>query len=113
LGAPASIHLDQLLSLSQHREAGVRYFSGTATYTKEFNIAASMISPTRDFYLDLGIVKNIAEIKINGGDFGIAWKPPFRACITARLQPGKNKIEVRVTNVWANRLIGDEQLPDD
>jgi hypothetical protein len=113
LGAPASIQLDELLSLSQHADPGVRYFSGTATYTRDFSLAAEALAPDRDFYLDLGVVKNIAEIKINDTDFGIVWKAPFRVCITPGLRAGRNRIEVRVTNLWANRLIGDEQLPDD
>jgi len=72
-----------------------------------------MLISNRDVYLDLGDVKNIAQVQINGTNFGILWKPPFRVCVTSALQHGKNRIEVRVTNVWANRLIGDEKLPDD
>jgi len=113
LGAPASVRLARLKTLSQHEEPGVRYFSGTAVYTKNFNISREMLISNRDVYLDLGDVKNIAQVQINGTTFGILWKPPFRVCVTSALQHGKNRIEVRVTNVWANRLIGDEKLPDD
>jgi hypothetical protein len=113
LGAPASIHLQRLMNLSEHPVPGVRYFSGTATYVRDVDVTAEMMSANRDLYLDLGTVKNIAELKINGVDLGILWKPPFRTVVTAALRPGKNRIEVRLTNLWANRLIGDEQLPDD
>ncbi len=113
LGAPASIELAKLVSLSRHADPGVRFFSGTAAYTRGFIIDAQMLVPARDLYLDLGMVKNIAEVKINDLDLGILWKPPFRVCVTPALRPGNNTIEVRVTNLWANRLIGDEQLPDD
>ena len=113
LGAPASINLAKLISLSRHSDPGVRYFSGTAAYTKEVNLTGQVLVPTRDLYLDLGRVKNIAQVKVNDADLGILWKPPFRVCLTPALRPGKNLIEVLVTNLWANRLIGDEQLPDD
>jgi len=113
LGAPAAIRLDQLGSLSRHADAGVRYFSGTAAYTRDCEMAAADLAPTHDIYLDLGQVKNLARVKINNVDLGVLWKPPFRVCITPALQPGLNHIEIQVTNLWANRLIGDEQLPDD
>ena len=59
--------------------------------------------------LDLGEVREIAELRVNGVDFGILWKAPFTADITRALKAGRNVIEVRVTNLWPNRLIGDEQ----
>jgi len=113
LGAPASVHLAKLGSLSHHSDPGVRYFSGTAAYTKDFPITPQMLVATRDIFLDLGLVKNLAEVKINDTDFGILWKPPFRVNITSALRPGINRMEVQLTNLWGNRLIGDEQLPDD
>ena len=67
----------------------------------------------RAYWLDLGDLKNITEIKLNGKDLGIQWKPPFRVDITDALRDGGNELEIRVTNLWPNRLIGDEQLPDD
>jgi hypothetical protein len=57
-------------------------------------------------------VQVIAEVRLNGQDLGILWKPPFRLNTTAALKPGANRLEVRVTNLWPNRMIGDEQLPD-
>ena len=113
LGAPEAVTIGQLASLSKQGDPGVRYFSGTATYRKEFDLSADQFAPRRELFLDLGVVKNIAEVMLNGSDLGILWKPPFRVRVTSAVHPGKNWVEVRVTNLWANRLIGDEQLPDD
>lgn len=64
-------------------------------------------------HLNLGDVQVIAEVNLNGQDLGILWKPPFRVDVTKLARPGVNDLEVRVTNLWPNRLIGDEQFPDD
>ena len=112
-GAPADVALDKLISWTDHADAGVRYFSGSATYEKELNITADRLDHGRELWLDLGKVKNFAEISVNGHDFGVLWKPPFRANITAAAKPGANRLVIKVTNLWPNRLIGDEQLPED
>ncbi len=112
-GAPPKVTLDKLISWTEHSDPGVRYFSGTATYTKEFDIPKEMLNPRRAIYLDLGRVKNLCEVTVNGKDFGVLWKPPFRVDITGVARAGKNRLEIRVTNLWVNRLIGDEQFPDD
>ena len=112
-GAPPSVTLDKLISWTDHTNAGVRYFSGTATYEKEIEIPADRLTAGRELWLDLGAVKDFAEVSLNGQDFGVLWKPPFRVNITAAAKPGANKLVVKVTNLWPNRLIGDEQLPPD
>ena len=112
-GAPATVSLPQLISWPEHSDNGVKYFSGTATYVKEVEISAAMLGKGRSLWLDLGAVKNIAEVFVNGKPLGILWKPPFRADISDAAKPGKNKLEIKVTNLWPNRLIGDEQLPPD
>ncbi len=112
-GAPATVTLDKLISWTEHTDSGVKYFSGTATYVKEVEIPAAMIGAGYALSLDLGQVKNIAEVSVNGKPLGILWKPPFRADIIGAVKPGKNKLEIKVTNLWPNRLIGDEQFPDD
>ncbi len=111
LGAPAEVTLRQLMSLHKHSQAGVKYFSGTATYTKRFSVAASATAGGKRLYLDLGRVEVIAEVRLNGKDLGTLWKPPYRVDITDAVRSGNNDLEVRVTNLWPNRLIGDEQLP--
>jgi hypothetical protein len=72
-----------------------------------------MIARRQRVYLELGRVQVIAEVKLNGRDLGILWKPPFRVDVSGAVQAGDNALEVRVTNLWVNRLIGDEQLPED
>jgi hypothetical protein len=112
-GAPERVTLDQLLSWSRHSEAGVKYFSGTATYFKTFEVPPELITHGRRFYLDLGRVEVMAGVKLNGKDLGILWKQPYCVDVTDALKPGGNALEVEVVNLWINRLIGDEQLPED
>jgi hypothetical protein len=112
-GAPAQIHLPKLISWSEHEDSGVKYFSGTATYIRDVEIPVELFAKGHSLWLDLGHVKNLAEVFMNEKSLGILWKPPFRVNITAAVQPGKNKLEIKVTNLWPNRLIGDEQLPSD
>jgi hypothetical protein len=112
-GAPESITLDKLISWTEHSDPGVRYFSGTAEYEKALEIPAAWLEAGHALYLDLGQVDDLAEVTLNGHDLGVWWKPPFAAEITQFAKPGRNVLEVRVTNRWVNRLIGDEQYPDD
>jgi hypothetical protein len=112
-GAPPSVTLDELISWTDHTNDGVRYFSGTATYEKEIEIPAGRLSAGRELWLDLGTVKNFAEVSLNGQNLGVLWKPPFRVNVTAAAKQGVNRLVVKVTNLWPNRLIGDEQLPPD
>jgi hypothetical protein len=91
----------------------VRYFSGTATYEKDIEVPADRLAAGRELWLDLGAVKNFAEVSLNGQNLDVLWKPPFRVNLTAVAKPGANHLVVKVTNLWPNRLIGDEQLPPD
>ena len=110
-GAPAEITLDRLRSLHRHSDPGVRYFSGTATYRRDFSVPQAMQGNRRRVYLDLGRVEVVAQVLVNGRDLGTVWKPPYRVDVTDALKNGRNALEVRVANLWGNRLIGDEQLP--
>ncbi|HEX4265126.1 MAG TPA: glycosyl hydrolase [Verrucomicrobiae bacterium] len=112
-GAPPAVTLDKLISWTDHTNSGVRYFSGTAIYEKELEISAERLTKGRELWLDLGVVKNFAEVSLNGQPLGTLWKPPFIVNITAAAKSGANKLVVKVTNLWPNRLIGDEQLPPD
>jgi len=112
-GAPPAITLDKLISWTDSTNDGVRYFSGSATYEKDFDIPDDRLSAGRELWLDLGMVKNFAEVSLNGQDLGVLWKPPFRVNITTAAKAGVNKLVVRITNLWPNRIIGDEQLPAD
>lgn len=109
-GAPAQIKLDSLISWTASSDSGVKYFSGTATYNKDVDAPLEWFRPGARLVLDLGMVKEIAEVSVNGKPVGgILWKPPFRADVTDVLRAGTNHIEIRVTNLWPNRMIGDLQ----
>jgi hypothetical protein len=108
-GAPASLTLDKLSAWNDISDPGVRYFSGTAIYTNTIAAPAEWFATGAKMLLDLGNVKNIAEVTVNGKSAGVLWKPPFRADVTGALKPGANTVEIKVTNLWANRLIGDQQ----
>lgn len=111
LGAPSSIDLQELISLKDHPDDRVKYFSGTAIYQKEIQIPADLIDNNRRLYLDLGWVEVMAQVELNDNAVGTVWKPPYRLDISNVVNPGKNKLVVKVTNQWTNRLIGDEHLP--
>ena len=96
---------------SKRPEPGIRYYSGTATYRKQFDFSGPAAG--NPVYLDLGRVKNVAEVRLNGKPLGIVWCAPWRVEITGAVQAGDNVLEVDVINLWVNRLIGDEQLPAD
>jgi hypothetical protein len=112
-GAPEKITLNKLASLSESTNAGVKYFSGTATYTKTFDWkpAAKSGNQKSEIWLELGEVHALAQVKLNGRDLGTVWQPPFRVNISAALQAGPNALEIRVANLWRNRMIGDAALP--
>ncbi len=112
-GAPASVVFEKLASWTRHATPGVKYFSGTATYRKEFDLPAELVAGSDSLWLDLGEVKNLAQVSLNGRELGVLWKPPFRVEVTRWVRPGKNRLEVKVTNLWPNRLIGDQFLPED
>ena len=111
LGAPPQVTFDHLMSWTEATDFGVKYFSGTATYVNDFAFPAEAMGPARRWYLDLGTVKNLADVSLNGREVAILWKEPFRVDVTGALQPGLNHLEVKVTNLWPNRLIGDQLLP--
>jgi hypothetical protein len=110
LGAPATVTLSNLISWTEHPNKGVKYFSGSGTYTTSFVVPKGAMNSSVVPYLDLGRVKNIAEIWLNGRELPELWKAPFRLPATG-LHPGRNTLVVRVTNLWPNRVIGDEFLP--
>ena len=115
-GAPERVAFDKLISWSEHSDPGVKYFSGAATYRKTFAWKPDGSQPTTfnsQLFLDLGRVEVMAEVKLNGKDLGVLWKPPFRVEVTDALKPGENVLEIKVVNLWVNRQIGDEQLPED
>ena len=105
--------MEKLISWSEHSDPGVRSFSGTAACAKTFSVPRAMVVDNQHVYLDLGKVQVMAQVKLNGRDLGILWKSPYVMDVTGVLKAGDNDLEIRVTDLWVNRLIGDEQLPED
>jgi hypothetical protein len=109
-GAPASITFDELIPWNEHPNEAIKHFSGTAIYRKVFHLDESHADKL--VRLQLGEVGQIAEVRINGKPLGIVWTAPWSVDLTGAVRPGKNELEIAVTNVWANRLIGDAKLPE-
>jgi hypothetical protein len=112
-GAPERVTLEHLVSWTDHLHWGVKYFSGTALYRREFEVPPALLARGPKLYLDLGRVQVIAQARLNGRDLGILWKPPYRVEVTEAVRAGRNELQVSVVNLWPNRLIGDDHLPSD
>lgn len=108
-GAPASVSLDRLSAWNESSDNGIKYFSGVGTYTRTIVARADWLKGSARLWIDLGDVKNLAEVTLNGKPLGIVWHAPYRVDVTGALKPGKNDLTVKVVNSWVNRLIGDEQ----
>jgi hypothetical protein len=113
-GGPAEpVTFVSLEDWTKRAEPGIKYYSGTATYRTEFD-APGINGNKSVVYLDLGVVKHIARVKINGQDLGVVWTAPWNLKLPLSLLIKKgNRLEIEITNVWANRLIGDEQEQPD
>lgn len=109
-GGPASVVFDRLTDWTQHSDPGIKYYSGTAVYKQTFDLPKT---DAKSLYLDLGRVSNMARVKLNGKELGVVWTFPWRVDISDAVKQKGNKLEIEVVNLWPNRLIGDEQLPDD
>ncbi len=112
-GAPEHIMMDNLVCLTTHDHHDVKHFSGIITYHKDIEIPTDMLADNQLMTLDLGDVQFIAEVVLNGKNLGVLWKEPYTIELTDYLQPGNNRLEVRVANSYVNRLIGDRYYPDD
>jgi hypothetical protein len=107
-GAPPAAHLDKLQSLTESADPGIKYFSGTVTYRTRFRLPRGA-RPAAPLMLDLGKVGDIAEVAVNGHPVGYAWKAPYRVDIGPAVKRGDNLVEVKVADLWVNRLVGDAQ----
>jgi hypothetical protein len=106
-GAPASKTFPQLISWTRDSDEGVKYFSGVATYRKTLDLAPDELKAGQRLILDLGRVRFVAEVYLNGRSLGTVWKPPFEVDITDAAKAGPNELAVEVANTWSNRLAGD------
>ena len=104
---------EELRDFSTDEDERVRYFAGTAVYSKVMELESTAVRNDRRVVLDLGELNDIAEVWVNGEHAGVAWYPPYEVDITPYVKAGSNAVEIAVTNNWANRLIGDEQHPAD
>lgn len=109
-GAPAKLIFERLQDWTQRPEEGVRYYSGMATYRKTFDAPQGMAG---ELYLELGEVRNVAQVRLNGKDLGVVWTAPWRVAVGDALRAKGNQLEIDVVNLWPNRLIGDGFLPKD
>lgn len=110
-GGPGQIELPELQDWTEHEFESVRHFSGTAVYQAQFDLPSDWANNDTPVALDLGSVRIAAVVTINGKRFPTLWKPPFALDVSWALQTGSNSIQIEVTNVWTNRLIGDEAFP--
>lgn len=108
-GGPENIEFDELMDWTSHEMLGIKYYSGIASYNKTFNIEKL---ENKEYYIDLGIVNDVARMKLNGKDIGVIWCAPWRIDVSEALKDGENQLEIEVANRWINRLLGDRQKPD-
>ncbi len=111
-GPEKPVTFETLEDWTQRPEEGIRYYSGTATYSNRFNLPQGTVDGGR-LFLEIGRFKNVAEVRINGKAAGTVWCAPWRVEITDLVQPEGNQLEIDIVNLWVNRLLGDEQLPED
>ena len=110
-GAPRTATFDKLQSWTESDHEGIRFFSGIATYRKSFNLPESLAQRQR-LFLELGDLAEIAEVTLNGKRLGLTWLPPYRIEISGAVHAGANQLEIRIANLWANRLNGDSLRPE-
>jgi hypothetical protein len=109
-GAPEKATFKDLIQWNNHPDKGIKYFSGTGTYKKAFNLTADQAKgPVR---VQLGQIFNLARVRINGKDLGVLWTDPWVVEISGAVKTGENELEIEVANLWVNRLIGDAGLPE-
>ena len=116
-GGPGEVKFPKLVNWINRTEDGIKYYSGKATYRKTFDLiqkanpAIKSDEKGERLFLDLGNVKNVAEVRLNGTNLGILWCAPWRVEITEASREKENILEIDVINLWANRVIGDLNLP--
>ena len=109
-GGPEQIVFNDLVLWNEHADPGIKYYSGTAVYKNNFHLSAGQLE-NNNIYLDLGVMYNMAEVTINGQYTGVWWIKPFRNEVTRFLREGENSLEIKLVNLWPNRIIGDQLLP--
>jgi hypothetical protein len=111
MDVPEELGLEKLISLSEHSNQAVKYFSGKAVYKTDFDLSPAQLAEQTELTLGLGKVGMMAEVVLNGQSLGSVWKPPFTIAMAGAAKAGNNKLEIRVTTTWHNRLVGDVKYP--
>lgn len=111
--ASRTVDLPRLASWTEQAEPALRYFSGTATYRTTVRLDSASPLAGGIWRLELGAVADMAEVSLNGRSLGVLWRAPFSVDLGSAVRPGENTLEIKVTNTWHNRLVGDEQEPAD
>ena len=112
MGGPESYQLESLTSWTEVDLEGIKYYSGSASYTREFSIDEETLSEGNEAYVVFEDIQEMARVFVNGSDCGIIWLPPYKTNITKHLKAGTNNITVQVINTWNNRIVGDIRNPD-
>jgi len=107
MGAPPKITFPKLESWTANADEGVKFFSGTAVYSKTVRVESSWLRSGEKVLLNLGMVNDLVEVSVNGQALGILWKAPYQVDVTNALKAGANHLQIKVTNEWTNRIIGD------
>jgi hypothetical protein len=110
-GGPERVLFAALEDWTKRPEDGIRHYSGIATYRTKFDRQAFAVASGTRVLLDLGTVKNLARVRLNGQDLGVVWCAPWRVDVTRALRDKDNHLEIAVANLWPNRLIRDSGLP--
>jgi hypothetical protein len=110
-GGPTSAEFPKLISWTERPESGIKYYSGKATYHKAFDLPPALLSADARVALELGDLRDVAQVRLNGEDLGVLWTKPFRLEITQASKPAGNVLEIDIINLWSNRVIGDASLP--
>ncbi|ASU34724.1 glycosyl hydrolase [Mucilaginibacter xinganensis] len=108
-GPVKPVVFNTLTDWSKNANDSIKYYSGSAWYHNTFSMQGTKKSTV--VFLDLGMVKGIAKVKVNGVDMGGVWTAPYKVDITKALKNGINTVEIKVVNTWVNRLVGDSMLP--
>jgi hypothetical protein len=113
-GGPASVEFPELVSWTKRAEEGIKFYSGKATYRKQFDLdrgADVGSAGSGKTFLDLVYVRHVAEVRLNGTKLGVLWTAPWRVDVTGIVRPTDNVLEIDVVNLWVNRVVGDLNLP--
>jgi len=112
MGGPELYQLKKLISWSEVDDENIRYYSGSASYSRDFTIGEKLLSGNTEAFVVFEDIQEMAHVFVNGNDCGIVWVPPYKARITPYLKAGTNNITVKVINTWNNRIVGDIRNPD-